>query len=188
MGVTLDRFHPVRDDAVVEEAEVVVSLGDQELVHFGRVDLAPHEERELSANLPRRVPLEHRPVRLEQEIRDACVDHPLVRSRVLRGLPVAGQVAPLAVDEDAAARFVDVGGAAHEPRVRLDLRLAAARHDDDLDAGAIAGLKRLGLSEGEVAVGVAEEAAPRAEQSSVEVGVDAAECHGRRTVVAMETP
>ena len=96
------------------------------------------------------------------------------------GLPVAGEVGALAVDEDAAAGLVDVGGAAHEPRVRGDLRLAAPGHDDDLDAGAVARLKRLGLGQREVAVGVAEEPAARPEQGAVEVGVDAAECHGAR--------
>ena len=59
----------------------------------------------------------------------------------------------------------------------MDLGLAAAGHDHDLDPGPLAGLEPARLGQREAALGVAEERGPRAEQGAVEVGVDAAECH-----------
>ena len=66
----------------------------------------------------------------------------------------------------------------------MDLRLAAAGHDHDLDPGAVAGLEAARLGQGEGAVGVAEQRAALAEQGPVEVGVDALQCHRAVATVA----
>ena len=94
-----------------------------------------------------------------------CLDL-LVDRAVLVGLHLAGQQRRLAVDRQGAAGLVDVGGLAHQPGVLVDLGLAAARHDHDLDAGAVAGLERPRLGQREVALGVAEERAAPARAGS----------------------
>ena len=60
---------------------------------------------------------------------------------LLVGHHLAGHQGRLAVDREGAAGLVDVGGLAHQPGGLVDLRLAAAGHDHDLDAGPVAGLQ-----------------------------------------------
>ncbi len=108
----------------------------------------------------------------------------LVDGAVLVGDEVAGQQRRLAVDREGAAGLVDVGGLAHQAGRLVDLWLATAGHDHDLDPGPVAGLEAARLGQREAALGVAEERAAPSEQGAVEVGVDATQCHGAVATVA----
>ena len=127
--------------------------------------------------MPGRVVLEPPVEVLEEQLRDAALLDLLVDGAVLVGDHLAGQQRRLAVDREGAAGLVDVGGLAHQAGRLVDLRLAAAGHDHDLDPGPVAGLQPARLGQREAALGVAEERAALAEQGAVEVGVDASQCH-----------
>ena len=94
---------------------------------------------------------------LEEEVGDAGLDHALGRRAVGARLPVARQVGALLADHDAAAGLVDVGGLAHQARVRGHLGLAAAGHDHHLHVRPVAGLERPSLPHRELTVRVAKE-------------------------------
>ena len=114
---------------------------------------------------------------LEQERRRARVGDLVVDRLAVARLPAAGQEHALAVDHQAGAELVDVGGLAEQARVLHHLRLAASGLDDDLDARPEARLERAGGQEREAAVAVAEQRAAPAEQRPVEVRVDTAQRH-----------
>ena len=141
------------------------------------VDLAAEEVGEDAAVVPGRVVLEPPLEVLEEQLRDAARLDLLVDRAALVGHHLAGQQRRLAVDREGAAGLVDVGGLAHQPGRLVDLRLAAAGHDHDLDPGPVAGLEAARLGQREAALGVAEERAALAEQGPVEVGVDASQRH-----------
>ena len=178
MGGPLDRRHLPADRAVVEQPQVVVAALAEQRVGLVDVDLAAEEVGEDAAVVPGRVVLEPPLEVLEQHLRDAARLDLLVDGAVLVGNHVAGQQRRLALDREGAAGLVDVGGLAHQPGRLVDLGLAAAGHDHDLDPGPVAGLEPARLGQREPALGVAEERAALAEQGAVEVGVDATQCQG----------
>ena len=116
----------------------------------------------------------------EEQLRDAALLDLLVDRAVLVGDQLAGEQRRLALDREGAAGLVDVGGLAHQAGGLVDLRLAPAGHDHDLDPGPVAGLEPARLGQREAALGVAEQRAALAEQGAVEVGVDAAQGHRSR--------
>ena len=138
--------------------------------------------RQHAIDVPGAVPLEPAGKSLEQQVRDPGGEEPLRRRPVIVRHPVPGQEGALPVDHDAAPGLVYVRGLAEQMGVGHHLGLAAPRHDHHLNAGAVASLQRPRLLEGEVALGVAEQRAVEPEQGAVEVGVDAAQGHGRATV------
>ena len=99
------------------------------------------------------------------------------RALVFVGLHLAGEEDRFAVDREGAARLEDVGALAHQAGGLVDLGLAAAGHDHDLDAGPGAGLERPRLRHREGALAIEEEGAPQSQQGPVEVGVDTAKRH-----------
>ena len=120
----------------------------EQLVGLGDVDLAAEEVGEDAAVVPGRVVLEPPLEVLEEQLRDAARLDLLVDGAALVGDHLAGQQRRLALDREGAAGLVDVGGLAHQAGRLVDLGLAAAGHDHDLDPGPVAGLQpaRLGQS------------------------------------------
>ena len=88
----------------------------------------------------------------------------------------------LPVEDEHAPGLVDVGGRSEQAGVLADLGLAAARHQDDLDLGAQAGLDRPDPEQGDAAVAVVEQRGPPTEERPVEVEVDAAGDHASPTM------
>ena len=84
VGGALDSLHRAADRAVVEEAQVVVAALAQQLVGLGDVDPAAHQQRELAARVPGRVPLQPAREALEEQLRDPGGDQPLGRGAVRR--------------------------------------------------------------------------------------------------------
>ena len=156
MGPSIGR-HLAADRAVVEQAQVAVAVGLEQRVGLVDVDLAAEEVGEDAAVVPGGVVLEPPLEALEEQLRDAALLDLLVDGAVLVGDDVAGHQRRLAVDREGAAGLVDVGGLAHQPGGLVDLRLAAAGHDHDLDPGPVAGLEAARLGQREAALGVAEE-------------------------------
>ena len=177
MGAALDGRHRPADRAVVEQPQVVVAVLAEQRVGLVDVDLAAEEVGEDAAVVPGRVVLQPPFEVLEEHLRDAARLDLLVDRAVLVGRHLAGHQRRLALDREGAAGLVDVGGLAHQPRRLVDLGLAAAGHDHDLDPGPLAGLEAARLRQREAALGVAEERGAPAEQGPVEVGVDASQCH-----------
>ena len=138
--------------------------------------------------MPGRVVLEPPLEVLEEQPGDAAGLDLLVDGAALVGDHPAGQQRRLALDREGAAGLVDVGGLAHQAGRLVDLRLAAAGHDHDLDPGPVAGLQPARLGQREAPLGVAEERAAPAEQGAVEVGVDATQCHTGLTLLIVTAP
>ncbi len=182
VGAALDGRHRPADGAVVEQAQVVVAVLAEQGVGLVDVDLAAEEVGEDAAGVPGLVVLEPPFEVLEQQLRDAAPLDLLVDRADLVRAHLAGHQRRLAIDREGAAGLVDVGGLADQPRRLVDLGLAAAGHDHDLGPGPLAGLEPARLGQREAALGVAEERGPGAEQGAVEVGVDAAESHGSRSL------
>jgi len=182
MSRSVDAMHRRRDRSVVEETKVLVPALRQQGVGLGDVDAAAEEVREHAVHVPWAVPFEPAGKSIEEQVRNPGGEEPLCRRPVIVRHPVSGQERALPIDHHAAPGLIDVRGLAEQVGVGHHLGLATPGHDHHLHAGAVAGLQCPRLVEGEVAVGVAKQRAMEPEQGAVQVGVNAAQRHGRATV------
>ena len=160
--------------AVVDEPQrAVAALGEQG-VDLAGVDEPAEEVRHLAVAVPRVVVLQPPGVVLQQQRGRAGGLDLLVDRAAVAGHEVAGQPDLLAVEHEAGAGLEDVGGLGEQARVLAHRPLAAAGHEHDLGAGAVAGLQRADALQRELLVGVAQQRAARSQQGAVEVDVERA--------------